>query len=351
MSTLDEFLDSYVSNSGVDQTLGEGTDNFGTATNSLVPYHEPEYTGKIDYRIRQLSYSSLLLLHKCPRKYQLYKLSGKRDTSQQDIKSSITFAFGHAVGSAIQESLSGLTQEQILWNMFLFWDCDIFDSDDKANKSLWSAIIAFKRFQALRAHGVLDEYELVYYKGAPATELSFVINLPDNFRLRGHVDVVLQHKITKKVLVLEIKTTGGMLNRAMYKNSAQALGYSIVLDSIFPELSSYEVLYLVYQTKQGEYTPITFTKTYLQRALWIREILLDIETIKLYEDAEIYPMRGEACFDFYRECEYINTCTLSTEAFTKLCTEADVDKFEYQIELSIVDLLNTQLKKTAHETN
>jgi hypothetical protein len=160
------------------------------------------------------------------------------------------------------------------------------------------------------------------------------------------VDAVLRHKETGKVLVLECKTTGSTtINPATYKNSAQAIGYSIVLDSIFPELSSYDVLYLVYETKTGSYEPIQFHKTYLQRALWIRELLLDIETIKMYEQAEVYPMRGESCYSFFRECEYFNTCTLSTQYLTKPCTEQEEDKIEYQVELSLNDLLTTQLQK------
>jgi hypothetical protein len=146
------------------------------------------------------------------------------------------------------------------------------------------------------------------------------------------------------------------VNPSQFKNSGQAIGYSIVLDSLFPTLSSYEVLYLVYQTKGQEFTPIPFTKTYLQRALWIRELLLDIEMIKMYEEASVYPMRGNACVNYSSkaddgkntwqgDCEYINSCTLSTGFLTKPATEEDLDRTDYQITLSLADLLNTQMEK------
>jgi hypothetical protein len=140
------------------------------------------------------------------------------------------------------------------------------------------------------------------------------------------------------------------VNSATYKNSAQAIGYSVVLDHLFPELSSYEVLYLVYKTKQKEFDPLPFTKSYLQRALWIRELLLDIDMISLYEDAEIYPMRGESCFNFFRECEYIYTCTLSTDKLTdKLTPEQEAKLLEkqtdYKIHITINDLITSQLRK------
>jgi len=230
--------------------------------------------------------------------------------------------------------------------MFLMWHTDLLARDDKGNKSFWEAVTALDRFLALREQGFLNEYELVYYQDRPACELSFCILLPDGFRLRGFVDAVLRHRITGKILVLECKTTGSSaLNPASYKNSAQAIGYSIVLDHLFPELSAYEVLYLIYTTKNREYNPIPFTKTYLQRALWIRELLLDVELIKMYEDAGVYPMHGESCYSFFRECEFFQTCTLSTDYLTKPCTPEEEDKTEYQVVISMNDLLTTQLEK------
>lgn len=317
----------------------------GTEQTSRVSWQEPDYEGTIDYRIRQLSYSSLLTLHSCPRKFQLYRLRTTH-RAEESIKSTITFAFGHVVGEGIQLALEGKTEEEVIWHMFKGWHTDLLAEDAKLNKSFFQAVIAIKRFYSLQQSGFLKEYELVYYNGKPACELSFSIVFPDGFKLRGFVDAVLRHRETGKVIVLECKTTGAAtINPATYKNSAQAIGYSIVLDAIFPDLSSYEVLYLIYNTKSGEYLPIPFQKTYLQRALWIRELLLDIETIKMYEEAEVYPMHGESCYSFFRECEYLNVCQLSTEYLTKPCTPEQEDTTDYQITLSLDQLLDTQLAK------
>jgi hypothetical protein len=346
MPTSDNFsFDDFLSDVAIDDSDIARSISVGAEPTSGVSFQESGYQGKIDYRIRQLSYSSTLTLHNCPRKFQLYRLRTTH-RAEEDIKSTITFAFGHIVGEAIQLAIEGYSETQIVWKMFQGWHTDLFAEDTKLNKSFWQAVVALRRFLALRDNGFLKEYELVYYNGKPACELSFAIDFPDGFRLRGFVDAVLRHKITGKVVVLECKTTGSAtVNPATYKNSAQAIGYSVVLDSIFPELSSYEVLYLIYNTKSGEYLPIPFQKTYLQRALWIRELLLDIETIKMYEDAEVYPMHGESCYSFFRECEYLNVCQLSTEYLTKPCTPDQEDKTEYQIVLTLDDLLTTQLAK------
>jgi hypothetical protein len=340
--SLDDFLDDTLDS----ESSSQGFDTGGAETDSqLVEFREPGYQGKTDYRIRQLSYSSLLTLHSCPRKFQLYRLRTTH-RAEEDQKSTITFAYGHIVGEAIQLALQDIPEEQIIWKMFLGWHTDLLASDDKMEKSFWTAVWALQKFNSLRASGFLKEYDLVYHNDLPACELSFAINFPEGFRLRGFVDAVLRHRESGEILVLECKTTGSAtLNPATYKNSAQAIGYSVVLDHLFPDLSSYKVLYLVYQTKSKEYTPIPFTKTYLQRALWIRELLLDIEIIKMYEEAEVYPMHGESCYSFFRECEYFQTCQLSTEFLTRKCTPEEEDKTEYQVTLSLDDLLDSQLSK------
>jgi hypothetical protein len=349
MSTIEFNLDSFLSDSIVDIVdSANGSFDVGTEESSgslILGYREEEYTGTIDYRIRQISYSSLLTLHSCPRKFQLYRLRTTHRT-EEDLKSTITFAFGHIVGEGIQLALAGKTEEEIIWQLYLMWHTDLLALDERNHKSFWYGIHAVQKFLALRSQGFLQEYELVYYNGRPACELSFSIVFPDGFRLRGFVDAVLQHRETGKVIVLECKTTGSTaLNPATYKNSSQAIGYSVVLDHIFPDLSHYEVLYLIYQTKGKEYTTIPFTKSFLQRALWLRELILDIEIIKMYEEAGVYPMRGESCVAFGRDCEYLQTCTLSTDYLTKPCTSEEEDKTEYQVIVTLGDLLDSQLNR------
>jgi hypothetical protein len=230
------------------------------------------------------------------------------------------------------------------------WKPDLAAENTRQNKSFYHAVFAVQKFIALRKSGYLADYELVVYNGKPACELSFRITFPDGFKYRGFVDIVLQHKETKEVVVLELKTTSATnLNPATYKNSAQAIGYSVVLDVLFPALSSYQVLYLVYTTKNYEYNPLQFYKSYLQRALWIRELLLDIDVIKMYENVGVYPMHGESCFEFYRECKYLNTCTLSTDKLTDPFDPNNIEEEKYEIELTLQDLINAQLSKVETE--
>jgi hypothetical protein len=307
-----------------------------------------EYNG-FDPRLKLLSYSSNLLLHKCPRKYQLYKLKAVDDDMDPEAASNqnLTFAFGHVVGEGIQDVMDGLSEETVIWKMFLNFHASLEDRNEKQNKSFYLAVAAIQRFMSLRSSGFLEDYELLYYQGKPAKELGFRIHLPNGFKYRGSVDAVLRNKTTGKILVLECKTSStNTLHATQYKNSAQAVGYSVVLDVIAPEVSSYEVLYLVYLTKDMTYEHLKFTKTYLQRATWIQELLLDVETIELYQRTGVFPMRGESCMDFYRDCEYLNQCNLSTNLITAPFNPAAVlDDKVYDVELTLEQVIEGQMNK------
>jgi hypothetical protein len=303
-----------------------------------------------DPRLLNLSYSSLLTAHSCPRKFQLDRLNATSD-QQESMSESITFSYGQIVGLGIQKILEKKSYDEVIWQMFLGWKPELFADNPKQNKSFAAAVFAIQKFQALLNDGYLNEYSLVNYKGLPACELSFLITLPEGFKYRGFVDAVLQNNRTGEVIVLECKTSSAnTLNPATYKNSAQAIGYSIVLDAIFPGLSSYKVIYLIYSTKSLQYDQLEFSKSYVQRARWIRELILDAEIIRMYIDDDIFPMRGESCFTYFRECQYMNLCQMDTDKLTSPITQEQIDKIDqanstYQIQISIYDLIKSQLTK------
>lgn len=309
--------------------------------------------GEIDPRLKLLSHSSRTTLHKCPRKYQLHRVKSQQISlhKELEIEQGVTFAYGHAVGTGVASALENPNNlDAVIMETFLAWDTELLDANDRQNKSYWLAQFGVEKFHNLLNSGFLDDYELVYYMGKPAIELSFCIKLPNGFYYRGFLDAVLKHKVTGEVMVLENKTSSGTANSAMFKNSGQAVGYSVILDIIFPELSSYIVLYLVYETKSYEYVELPFKKSLLQRALWLQELLIDTQNIQTFESYKSYPMHGEACFDFFRECEYLSLCTLSTERLAKPLTQKVLDDIEtdlskYQFHVDFYDLVNAQVSK------
>lgn len=311
--------------------------------------------GAADPRIYNLSYSSLLTLHACPRKFELDKLGATHDRTE-DISDTVTFSYGHTVGLGIQLVLEGVPWESIVLRCALAWTAPIWADNPKQNKSFATALFAVEKFRTMYSHGYLDGFSLVTYNNLPACELSFLIDLPDGYKYRGFVDAVLQHDETGEVIVLECKTSSATsVNPAKYRNSAQAIGYSIVLDHIFPELSSYRVLYLEFSSKTLEFEQFSFEKSYVQRARWIRELVLDTGAISSYLAENLFPMRGESCFDFYRECKYLGLCQMDTEKLTMPLTQVGYEKInkansDYQIQITLNDLIHTQLKKAQVES-
>jgi len=328
-------------------TPDNSSDFPGEAGNELA------YVEGIDPRLKLLSHSSRSTLHKCARKFQLYRLNSLIKEAEDTVANSyqqLTFDFGTAVGIGIQNILAGKDLDSTILEVFLAWEGDILLRNSRQNKSFAEAILAVQQFASIVEQGYLKEYELLQYNGKPAVELSFRINLPGCFTYRGYIDAVLRHKVTGAVVILEDKTTSYKeVNPAQYKNSGQGLGYSVMLDHIAPGLSSYTVLYLVYTTPRKEFIELPFEKSSLQRSLWLTSLLIDCKHIEMYESFGAYSMNGDFCYDFYRECEYLGLCTLSTERLVKPLTKKMLQDLEekevYDFDFDFEDLVQTQLDK------
>lgn len=309
--------------------------------------------GQHDPRLIRTSYSGNLSMHTCPRKHQL-KCLGVQRTS--DEMSEITFAFGHVVGQGIQDIITGKDWEDVVFDMFVGWHAPFEAINEKQKKSITEAVHCLQQFEALYSAGFLDEYEVAFFDGKPASELSFEIQFPYT-KYRGFVDLVLRHKLTGELLVLELKTTSmNYIKPSAYKNSAQAIGYSVVLDKIEPGCTSYGVMYLVYMTKQCRFETFEFPKTFHQRALWLRDRIIDEEFIVKLIETEgnygIWPMYGESCNSFGRDCEFMDICHLDTKHIMEPLREKHfLDRsydtgqiVKYQFELTLQELLETQEK-------
>lgn len=297
-----------------------------------------------DPRLMRTSYSSGLLFRGCERKYQLQKMSLRQ--RNDDWKSRLTFGFGHAVGEGIQNILMGKSYESIIFDMFVKWTEDIYAENEAQKKTFFHAMLALQKFKSMQEDGFLDDYELVYYAGKPAAELSFRINLPHGFTERGFVDIVLRNTTTGKFAIFEIKTDSGYnLQPAKYKNSAQATGYSVILDKIEPGHTDYTVYYLVYMTRKEEWECFEFPKTMQMRAQWIQDKLYDTEQIvALVRDRGnhgVWPIRGQHCVTYNKECEFMGTCQLTTKNIVQPLRQSHLeDEPPYDFEFHFSELLS-----------
>ena len=267
----------------------------------------PTHSGLLP--IHFLSYSSGGTLHTCPKEFQIYKM-GEAKLSERNV----TYSFGHAVGAGVQSLLCGDSLELAIWQAFCAWDVDLFDYEEKSKKAFHWVVNALEKFlpYAVQIH---KDYEVATFDGKQAKELSFQVLFPHGFRYRAHIDVVLRHKVSGELLVVELKTTKAKtIMEATYGNSRQALSYSVVLDKIASGNASYKVWYIIYQTELEDYEPMPFTKTALDKAKWIKGILVDCEQVRSYQEQAFYPQYDGSCVRFFRPCQYYGMCGMSDKS-------------------------------------
>lgn len=304
-----------------------------------VEKYTPEDAAK---RYHSLSYSSLNLLHDCPRKFQLYRLIPRASR-----ESSIHLTYGSVVGIGMQMLFAGASMEEVILEMFMKWDLDLDFSDNKARKSFWFAIDAVQRFQIARECTDLVNWEPVVLDGKPAAELGFRIVVGEYY-YRGFIDLVIRNKHTGEIAVLECKTTGAnYLNPASYGNSSQGLSYSLPLDQLFPDLSSYTVYYLVYMTATNSWEILPFEKHLHQRSKFIRDLICDVRTIEMYKEVG-FPERGSACVSFNRTCTFYGSCGMETSELVPYMEAYADDADKYQFTFNLEDIIERQ-EEHVHE--
>lgn len=306
-------------------------------------------TTNIHPNLKKLSPSSVVTLHRCPRRFELDRLLEQPDLGDDD---DVHTDYGSVVGIGVQSYLVTNDYNRAAFTIFLAWTKSIDDEDgQKAKKTFWHALIALDRFVEFRKT-VFNYMELAVFDNKPAIELGFRIDCGDGFYYRGKLDAVLVNKNQRTLAVLENKTTKNkIVHEAMYKNSAQG-GYSVVLDAVAQAMglgvtSAWKVEYLIYKTFDMQWERLPITKTHLDRANWLRQILIDKAELISYAEGEYFPKRGESCYAFFRPCRHFDYCTLSNKILLmgKEPVIKEDKQDEYQFHFSLVDLIDSQLRR------
>jgi hypothetical protein len=268
------------------------------------------------------SYSKLGNLHACPRKYKLLQLDA---ISAQERVPNIDFATGHAVGAGFQEYFATRDLDKALWQCFLSWNADLLTEPAPRKKKCYPlAHLAVEQAAHFLDNSELEDYEIaILPSGRPAVEVSFAIDCENGFIHRGHIDLIARNKVTGKIAVLEVKTSGFKgINAALYYNSEQALGYSVVVDALFPGLGEFEVYYIIYSIPDEAWNILPITKPISAKAEFLSTLLLDHATISTYNKLNFFPKRGSACYAFARPCQYLMQCnTIPATVETTLSME------------------------------
>lgn len=292
------------------------------------------------------SYSMQSVFHACPRKYQIKKLQAATGTSERI--QSVTFSFGHAVGAGVAEYDAALGDghdqlaalDRAIWAAFLAWDIDLLEIETKGTyadgagkptgKSFAGAIWALQKYQVFVDEETnLRDYETV------KIEANIAVDFEDGHWYVGHIDELLRHKELGSFLVKENKTTGlRNVDPSLYANSDQALSYAVVIDMLGG--NEFEVLYTIYSSAAQEWTQHRFVKSSVKKASWLQDQLLMHQQLDSYVELDFFPMRGSACFDYMRKCEYFGRCDMDQsgvfgvrfDQLTKVTDVAQLSKIE-----------------------
>lgn len=304
--------------------------------------------------INILSYSTFSGLHSCERKFQLKKLEQSNANSIETVSAfntNIDFAFGRTVETGIHAVLLNKPKHLIWFDMFRAWDAELLLQHPKEiPKTFLDAWIAIDKFAWIKDN-MFQGWELAYFNGKPAIELAMHIDMENGFHYLGHMDVALYNPLERRYRVLEIKTTGlKWVHPAMYKNSDQANGYTVILDSIakdIEETATFEVFYLVFTTNNGQWNRFDFTYSRSNRAGWINTILLDINRINTYKQVNFWPKRGGSCMDFGRPCQFFDACDLDAEHFNgtgefEEVSEEELLTHEFDFRFKLSEIIQTQ---------
>ena len=319
-------------------------------------------TSYVHPNLKLLSYSSISLLHSCPRKFELYRLGQKANVADMwteldgedavpavAMEGNVHFDFGSLVGDATQHYLVHGDLEATIFYMFTHWGRPLEDEADrgKKGKSFYHAVYAVQKFVQFR-QSALAQWDVAKFNNIPATELGYTIDCGDGFISRGFLDALLVNKLTGSYAVYEGKTTGAYkIDEAMYRNSGQGLAYDLVLETISGEQQdSYPVFYSVYSTNKLEWILFPFPKTKLGRSWWIKNLLIDKTHISEYAEWGHFPMHGESCFSYNKPCQYFGECERTNQSLGLFDIEPKVeDESKFTFKFSLEDIINKQLEK------
>jgi predicted transcriptional regulator YdeE len=281
----------------------------GTGANPSASPAQDTYTALVKHGNLR-TYSTTETFHACPRKYAIYKMQAAHGTEGRS--NTTTFAYGHAVGAGVAAFDATEDMDKAIWAAFLAWDMDLFADERKLGrkngKSFHEAVWALYTYRTFRE----EETDLADYESV-GVEQTIAVDFGDGHFFSGHIDQLLRNKYTGKYRVKENKTTGlSSIDPCMYSNSDQALGYSIVIDSL--GATDYEVMYTIYSATAQKWVQFSFIKTVHKKAEWLQDQLLVNQQIDTYSELRFFPKRGSSCFSYMRRCEYYETCDMSFAA-------------------------------------
>ena len=288
----------------------------------------------------RLSYSALDSLLTCERKFQLDRLLVS-DFEKEEYPATI---LGKSFGVGVQTYLTTFDKEKAIYEAWKAY----FPQKEEPGKRTEEHALSLLQSSFPHLDNVLLDWEVASFNGKPAVELSFRLDIDEKFYYVGYVDIILKNRWTGRYAVGEIKTTAlKILDLSpIYQNSGQALGYSIILDSIVGEdQSDYDLLYFVGRVNEKhehEFKTFPFPKTLVDRLNWFIALGFDVQRLHTMLEHNVFPMRGSSCLQYMRPCKHFGTCSLHSLDKYK---EEEEDLIVYDFVFDLDQVISDHLKR------
>lgn len=309
----------------------------------------------------RLATNSHLTLLRCEREFQLIELlQGNEFIQEQD---NPTLIFGRAWGEGITEYIATGSLDAAVYHAWRFY-YPIMEETDRG----WQEEFCYNGLKAAKQKldSIREDWEIADFNGRPAREVGFRVNIGTRFYYESSMDAVLRHKQQGHLALLENKHTMTWVDDVtpMYKNAAQGISYSIVLDEMAKQaLGIYHLHYLVAQfTKaEGLHKPriqhFKWKKTLLERLNWFVSLGLDVDRLEKMMDMNIFPMRGNSCRRYNRTCPFFGSCHLrstdvpKTDEYVQKHKNAHVKEVEASVQFvfDLDTIVQQHLQKAKEE--
>ena len=272
--------------------------------------------GQITRPPMRLSYSTLGMIHSCPRKYQGLKLTdivNLQEITMASSENKDALDFGKAFGVGAQHYFVTGNKDAALVEAL-----KSYNFVETAIKNIGSLVLAIDSLyipHGWRVYNIVNRHGII----RPATEVGFkiILNKETGDYYCGYIDLIMESPLDNAVFPLDFKHTAVAQDdlSPLYLNSDQVTGYATIMNQILSDKTAHDIVYDVTQFKG---TPIPtrhifpYTKTPVDRLDWLISLQLDYEQLLRYHELGVFPKRGNACFAYNSPCPLFKICDLPT---------------------------------------
>jgi len=280
-----------------------------------------------------VSYSSLGSLESCPRKFEFNKIWKNNKKRPRQFAAEV----GTALHKAYQNYVVTQDKDAALWELLLAYPHDLYIYQKNDYRSIQAAIITM---DAMIESNLFNEWDIVDIKNhegdvVPAVEVSYELQIDGidfeegtGFSHIGFIDLILKHRMTGKIGVVDIKThrANAQDYEGKYKYNTQQVPYGLVLNHVLNlPVTEFEVFYFdVYvDVAEPRVNIYPYTKNHNDIQEWLQTCILKLQHIKQYKDLDYFPRTENGCIAFNSPCAYMDVCQSREPAFIRSWLEID----------------------------